>query len=75
VRLWAGTDRGRGDGGRHDSVGTSQQTGSGETVVEAAVGNRECGSLGATLRRGGARHDSFTARERSVMWALQANVV
>jgi hypothetical protein len=62
VRLWAGTDRGRGDGGRHDSVGTSQQTGSGETVVEAAVGNRECGSLGG----------GYTTWGQSAAWQLRS---
>jgi hypothetical protein len=31
ARLWVGMNRGRGNGGRHDSVGVGRQIGGGET--------------------------------------------
>jgi hypothetical protein len=51
VRLWAGTDRGHGDGGWHDSVGTGRQIGGGET----GAGWSNCGG-GAGRPRDLVRH-------------------
>jgi hypothetical protein len=42
ARLWVGTDCGRDDGGRHDSVGACRQTGGGET----GAGWLDCGGDG-----------------------------
>jgi hypothetical protein len=49
-------------------VGASREPGAVETRAEAAVGNRECGALSATLSGSRAGSGSFIARDRSVVW-------